>query len=456
MEKIVIDYTNMMSESIGVHGINDDDFISVKGDIERAVKRITDKQLMFRRLPYENIDKIVEYGKYIRSNFKNFLVLGIGGSALGPKAIFKSTCGRYHNEYKIDKVPLPKFYFEDNVDPDRIYDLINTIDLENTCINIISKSGKTIETLSQMMIFIDALQKLKPDSWTDNLVFTTDKDNSVLLDIGKKYGIKMFYIPQEIGGRYSIFTPVGILTAAVCGCDIHSMLKGARDMNELCNNKDYTKNPAFMYAVLQYISMKRGKNISIMMPYTDSLKFVTDWFSQLWAESLGKKYDIDGNVVNAGQTPVRALGSVDQHSQLQLYMEGPFDKVVTLIKVDKHRYKMPIPTIFEDSSELKFLCNSSLNKLINSELEAIIYALTQNGRPNIVINLPSLDEYYLGQMFIMLEIATAFAGYMLNINPFDQPGVEHGKISTYALMGKEGFEERRKSLEITNKIKFLV
>lgn len=456
MKKIVIDYTNITAEAIGTHGISETDFQSVSKEIKRAAEKISREQLLFRQLPYENIDEIIDYGMHIRNNFKNFLVLGIGGSALGPKSIFKSTCGRYHNEYKDNITPVPKLYFEDNVDPDRIYDLINTIDLENTCINIISKSGKTIETLSQMMIFVDALKKVKPDTWTENLVFTTDKDNSILLDLGRKYGIKMFYIPRKIGGRYSIFTPVGLLTAAVCGCNIHSMLEGARVMNELCENTDYKKNPAFMYAILQYISMKRGKNISIMMPYTDSLKFVTDWFSQLWAESLGKKYDVDGNIINCGQTPVRALGSVDQHSQLQLYMEGPYDKVVTLIKVEKHRFNMPIPTIFNDNSELKFLCGSSLNKLINSELEAIIFALTENRRPNILINMPSLDEYYLGQLFMMLEIATVFAGYMLNINPFDQPGVEHGKVSTYALMGKEGFEERKRSLEIVNKNRFTV
>lgn len=454
MDRIEIDYTNMTSQVIGEHGINDTDFESVSEDISGAIDKFFKEDFHFRKLPYENIDEIVEYGNHIRRNFDNFLVLGIGGSALGPKAIFKSTCGRYHNEDKHD-TPTPKFYFEDNVDPDRIYNLLNTIDLKRTCINIISKSGKTIETLSQMMIFVDALKKIKPDNWMENLVFTTDRDSSILLDIGRKYGIKMFYIPREIGGRYSIFTPVGLLTAAVCGCDIHSLLDGAKVMNEICYNREYKNNPAFMYAALQYISMKKGKNISIMMPYTDSLKFVTDWFSQLWAESLGKKYDVDGNVVNAGQTPVRALGSVDQHSQLQLYMEGPYDKVVTLIRAEKHRFPMPIPAIFEDMEELQFLCGSSLNKLINSELEAIAFALTENGRPNIVINMPVISEYYIGQLFMMLEISTVFEGYMLKINPFDQPGVEHGKISTYALMGKRGYEDRLDSMKI-NTMKFTV
>lgn len=455
MDKISIDYTNMMSEVIGDHGIGDADFSAIKNNIESATKRFFQEDFRFRSLPYEEIDEIYEYGKHIRREFDNFLILGIGGSALGPKAIFKSTCGRYHNEDD-HETPTPKFYFEDNVDPDRIHNLLNTINLKKTCINIISKSGRTIETLSQMMIFIDALKKIKPDSWMENLVFTTDKDNSVLLDIGKKYGIKMFFIPREIGGRYSIFTPVGVLTAAVCGCDIKSMLSGARSMNELCNNEDYTKNPAFMYAILQYISMKKDKNISIMMPYTDSLKFVTDWFSQLWAESLGKKFNVNGEIVNSGQTPVRALGSVDQHSQLQLYMEGPYDKVVTLIGASSHRFDVPIPTIFDEFEEIRFLCGSSLNKLINSELESIIFALTQNGRPNIVITLPSISEYYLGQLFMMLEIATVYAGYLLKINPFDQPGVEHGKISTYALMGKEGFEDRLKDIVAVEKSKYMV
>lgn len=456
MENIMIDYTDITYNMIGDRGIGKDDFKNSKEEIKRAVQKISSEELRFRKLPYEDYSDVIEYGRYIRDNFESFLLLGIGGSALGPKALFKATCHAFHNGLPKDVRKAPKCYFEDNVDPDRISDLLDVLDLSTTCINVISKSGKTIETLSQMMIIIKKLQEVKPDSWTENLVFTTDKENGILLDIAKKYNIKTFYIPSEVGGRFSIFTPVGILAGAVCGCNIEKVLAGARHMNERCLERDYTKNPAFMYAILQYIAMQKGKNISVMMPYTDNLKFVTDWFSQLWAESLGKKIDNDGNIVNVGQTPVRALGSVDQHSQLQLYMEGPYDKVITLIKVKKHRKKVVIPKVFEDVEDIQFLAGQTLNKLINSELEAVAYALTDNDRPNIVIKMANINEESVGQLFMMLEVATVFAGYLLNINPFDQPGVEHGKISTYALMGKEGFEERRQQLETKRLFRFTV
>lgn len=455
MKELSIQFTDVTANVIGEHGISQEDFASVQPEIDRAKKKMETEDLYFRKLPYQDISDILAYGKYIREHFDNFLLIGIGGSALGPKALFKSTCHTFHNDLPKEKRNAPRCYFEDNVDPDRMYDLLENLDLTKTCINIISKSGRTIETLSQAMILIDRLKKEMPEDWAKNIVITTDQDAGLLLQIAKRYQIKTFYIPKEVGGRFSIFSPVGILSGAVCGCDIEAMLRGARDMDERCKTPNIYQNHAYLYAVLQYILMtKKNKNICVMMPYADCLKFVSDWFSQLWAESLGKKLDAEGNVVNVGQTPVRALGSVDQHSQLQLYAEGPYDKVVTFIRVNAFHHKVNITNPFPEEEELKFLDGSSLNKLINSELAAISYSLTQVKRPSIIIDLPDCSEYYLGQLFMMLEIATVFAGYMLNINPFDQPGVEHGKVSIYALMGKEGYEDRAAQLKKRDETEF--
>ncbi len=454
MKRIEIDYTNMTTNLIGEMGISQEDFNMNLGAIKNAHKIIKDSDFAFRKLPYTDYSDVIEYGKYIRENFDNFLLLGIGGSALGPKAIFRALCSSFHNENPENSEI--NCYFEDNVDPDRMANLFEFLDMGKTCVNIISKSGKTIETLSQMLIVIDKLKSVLGDKWSDNVVITTDEHEGLLLGIAKQYNIKTFYIPKEVGGRFSIFTPVGLLSAVVCGCDIEEMLKGARDMNELCNDEDHLKNPAYMYGLLQYVSMEKHRNISVMMPYTDSLKFVTDWFSQLWAESLGKKFDLDGNTVNVGQTPVRALGSVDQHSQLQLYMEGPFDKVVTFINIEEFNHELVIPNSLSNLEDLSFLKGQSLNKLIHSELRSVTHALTKNKRSNITINLPKVNEYYLGQLFMMFEIATVFTGYMLNINPFDQPGVEMGKIYTYALLGKEGYESQAKELCKTSQVKFKV
>ena len=193
--------------------------------------------------------------------------------------------------------------------------------------------------------------------------------------------------------------------------------------------------------------MEQGKNISVMMPYADSLKYVSDWFAQLWAESLGKKVDNTGNVVNAGQTPVKALGVTDQHSQVQLYTEGPFDKMIILVGVDKFRRTMTIPSIYGDIPSLGFLGGVTQNKLIATEQMATEYALQKAGKSNMTITLPEVNEFTLGELLYMLEVATGFAGELLSINAFDQPGVEEGKNATYAMFGRPGYEEKKAELD---------
>lgn len=240
---------------------------------------------------------------------------------------------------------------------------------------------------------------------------------------------------------------MGLLSAAVLGIDIKKMLKGAAFMDKICSSADARENPALMAAALSYLSIKSGKNINVIMPYADSLKYVADWFCQLWGESLGKKYDNEGNEVYVGQTPVKALGVTDQHSQIQLYTEGPFDKTITFITVRNFRKKAVIPQGYPDLPDVSFLCGHTLNKLIASEFSATEYALLKAGRLSCNIIMPYVDEFTLGQLFYFFMLQTAYCGAMLGINAFDQPGVEEGKNATYALMGKEGYEKKRAELK---------
>jgi glucose-6-phosphate isomerase len=239
---------------------------------------------------------------------------------------------------------------------------------------------------------------------------------------------------------------VGLLPAAFCGIDIQGLLDGAAGMEKLCREGS-KNNPAYMYAVLHYIAMQRGKNISVMMPYADSLKFISDWYAQLWAESLGKKYDINGKVINAGQTPVKALGATDQHSQVQLYTEGPFDKVIVLMGVEEYKETIEIPKLYGDMPSLGFLGGVTHNQLIQTEQVATEYALTVSGKMNMTITLPKVTPQSIGYLLQFFEIATAFAGELLEIDAFNQPGVEEGKNATYALFGRPGYEEKRKELD---------
>lgn len=453
--KLRLDFNNMMKAFVGEYGISDAEISSLSSKIAKAHRAMKEKRqngmMDWRDLPYNQKDVVKEINEYVESvkdETDAFVVLGIGGSALGPICVQQAINNPYYNELsKEERRGYPKFYVADNVDPERLSYLFEVIDPTKSIFNCISKSGSTSETMSQFMIIKNLLEdKLGKEEAVKHIVCTTDIEKGNLIKIAKEEGYKIFIIPSGVGGRFSEFTPVGLLPAAMCGVDINLMLDGAAYMDELSNNEDIFENQAYMFAVLSYISLKQGKNISVMMPYADSLKYVSDWFAQLWAESLGKKTDNDGNIVYAGQTPVKALGVTDQHSQVQLYTEGPFDKIIILIGVDKFRRTMTIPEIYGDIPSLGFLGGITQNKLIVTEQVATEYALLKSGKANMTISLPEVNEFTLGELLYLLEVATAFAGELLNINAFNQPGVEEGKNATYAMFDRPGYEEKKKEL----------
>ena len=451
-----LDYNNMMEESIGAQGISQKEMEALVPKINAAVTAMAKKHqkggMDWRNLPFEQTDVVRDIQAYVeemKSQIDAFVVLGIGGSALGPMAVQQALNHPYYNELPREKCGgYPKLYVVDNVDPERLVYLFDILDMKRTLFNVISKSGSTSETMSQFMIIKDILDKKLGEEAKNHIVCTTDKAKGNLITIAKDEGYKTFIIPSGVGGRFSELSPVGLLPAAFCGIDIKGLLDGAAEMEDICRKgTDYKNNPAYMYSILHYIGMERGKNISVMMPYADSLKFISDWYAQLWAESLGKKYDLSGKVVNVGQTPVKALGATDQHSQVQLYTEGPFDKIIVLMGVEKYRETIEIPKLYGDMPSLGFLGGVTHNQLIQTEQIATEYALTVAGKMNMTITLPQVTAKSLGFLLHFFEIATAFAGELMDINAFDQPGVEEGKNATYALFGRPGYEEKKKELD---------
>ena len=451
--KIRLDYNNMMADVIGDKGFTKADFEKVTDRVDFAVDYFNEKKgtgfMGWTKLHDEQdevVEDIIKTAEEVRSKFKNFVVLGIGGSALGPISAFQALCHLHHNEVNQGRRKnAPKFYVEDNVDPERMVALLNTIKLKDSMFNVITKSGSTSETMTQYLVIKDALEKagLNPK---EHIITTTSANSGNLIKIAKAEGYKTFYIPDGVGGRFSELCPVGLLPAAVLGIDIKQMLEGAKFMYDSCVNGEKASNMALTAATLQYIAITKGHNISVMMPYADSLKFIADWYCQLWGESLGKNKLMDGSPCNIGQTPVKALGVTDQHSQIQLYTEGPFDKVITFIAVDKYRKKVVIPQGCEDYPNVNFLCGHTMNELITAERKATEYAVTKAGKLNHTIYLPSASEYTLGQLMMFFELKTAYCGFMLNIDPFNQPGVEEGKNATYALLGRPGYEEKANEL----------
>ena len=454
--KLRLNFNNMMEAFVGEKGIQEEEIAAIAAEIEDAEKAMVAKRanggMEWRDLPYNQdqvVEDILEYAAWAKEEFDAFVVLGIGGSALGPIALQQALNHPYYNELSKEKRGgWPKFYVADNVDPERLVYLFQTIDPARTLFNVTSKSGGTSETMSQFMIIKSMLEEqLGKEEAAKHIVCTTDAEKGNLRPICDQEGYKSFVIPAGVGGRFSELTPVGLLPAAMTGIDIKELLAGAAFMDEQCKEEDTYRNIGHMYGILSYLAMKQGKNIQVMMPYADSLKYMADWFAQLWAESLGKKYNNDGQEVFAGQTPVKALGVTDQHSQVQLYAEGPFDKMIVFLGVDQYREEIVIPKIYGEIPSLGFLGGASHSQLIQTEQMATEYALLKAGKMNMTLTVPQVNAFTMGELLYLFEVATAFAGELLQINAFDQPGVEGGKNATYAMFGRPGYEDVKKELE---------
>ena len=452
--KLRFDYNNMMAKYVGeTEGLQEKELNELNDFAINAFNKFNairgTGMTGWADLPYnqgEIVEDVIKTADDIRKNFKYFVVLGIGGSALGPSAVFQALCHLHHNDLPYDKRNAPKFYVEDNVDPERMQALLDVIDVNETMFNVVTKSGATSETMAQYLIIMDILKAKFGDKAKEHIIATTSSAKGNLIKIAKEEGLKTFYIPDGVGGRFSELCPVGLLPASVLGIDIKELLKGAEYMDKLCATSDVKSNPALMSALLSYITINKGKNISVMMPYADGLKLVADWYCQLWAESLGKTFDNDGKKVFVGQTPVKALGVTDQHSQVQLYTEGPFDKVTTFLAVDNYRKTFKIADGCVDIPDVNFLCGHTMNELIQAERVATEYALTVKERLNRTIYLPEINAFTIGQLLFFFELETAYAGEMFNINTYNQPGVEGGKNATYALLGRKGYEEKKAEL----------
>jgi len=395
----------------------------------------------------ETVWYVKEYASMVENRFDNILVLGIGGSALGGMAVTEALLKPYWNFLTPEqRNNLPRIFFLDNIDPDSIVGLLEVLDLKKTLVNVITKSGDTAETMSQFMIIKDRLQQELGVDYRKNIVATTDKYTGVLKQIADQEGYKTFIIPNDVGGRFSVFSAVGLLPFALVGIDIDEIINGVKDMDLALKNTDINENIAAQNALIHYLlDTQKGKKMSVMMPYSSRLKYVSDWYVQLWAESLGKERDIDGNIVNVGPTPLKAVGATDQHSQIQLYNEGPNDKIINFKRVEEFDNNLEIPNIFEYTG-IGYLGGKTRNNLLDAEADSTRVTLTDYKKPNVTISIPKINGYYVAQLLYMLEIQTAIIGALYNINAFDQPGVEQAKNYTYALMGRFGYEDSANTL----------
>ena len=448
--RIRLDVNNALDHTIGSHGVSEAALHALVPAAQQALADIHDQRqsLGWPVLPEQDVSQIIAVAERIR-HVENFVVLGIGGSALGNIAVQSALNHPFYNELSRAKRTAPKLYVIDNSDPDLNAALLDTLDPASTVYNVISKSGTTAETMASFLAVRDHLSRtLGPAALKEHIVLTTDPQSGFVRQIGTKEGWTMLDLPPNVGGRFSVLTTVGLLSAAVTGIDIRALLAGAAYGYELASNSDVLRNPAALAAMVNHACAQNGKNMVVMMPYSHHLRHIADWFAQLWAESLGKKYHLDGSIAHVGTTPIKALGATDQHSQVQLYAEGPFDKLVNFIAVDQYQHTLTIPGAYPELEGVSYLGGHTFNELIQAEQQATAIALSDAGRPNITHHLPAINAFTIGQLFMLFEMQTAIAGSLLNINTFDQPGVEAGKVATYALLGREGFAQRREEIAV--------
>jgi glucose-6-phosphate isomerase len=388
---------------------------------KKIFKDISSKSFGFLKDIYcDNLGEITKLADHLR-NFENVLFLGTGGSSLGGKTLVSI------KENFFFKDSSPKIFFLENVDEWSISRLIMKINLQNTALVVISKSGETIETLSQFFFLKNEMKEI--DNFKKKVFIITENKKSTLKEIQEEEGFKFYEHKKNIGGRFSIFSLVGLLPASLAGFEISSFREGGKlFLKNLIDDESFFDNQFFSTLCLMNL-YKKNYNISVFMPYSDRLDNLSFWYRQLWAESIGKN--------RMGITPVNALGTVDQHSQLQLYLDGPSDKFFTFIFEKKKKFNKKLDCSYGEDKNFSLLHNRPFENLLIFELRATIETLKQKKAPLRVIELDEINENAIGSLIMFLFLETIFSCYFIDVDPFNQPAVEEGKILTKEFLENE-------------------
>jgi glucose-6-phosphate isomerase len=448
MQRLVLDVNGCFDAAAG--GLTRGDLSSLdpsaRSVFEQLEARRRTGEIGFPDLPKDRglATATVALARELAGRFDNLIVLGIGGSSLGGKALVSALAHPQHNLLEKARRTGMRVFFPDNSDPATFDGLLSALDLAQTCFATVTKSGGTAETMAQHLALRErCIVQFGVEGYRERCVLVTDPAKGALRKIAIADKLRALSVPANIGGRFSALSPVGLLPAAAAGVDVMALLDGAAAMEERCRSAGLLENPALLLAATLHLAdVKRGKRIDVLMPYADGLRDLADWFVQLWAESLGKSERI-------GPTPFRAVGATDQHSSIQLMMEGPKDKVVTFVRVATPRadVRIQVPDAYKEHAEFAYLDGHTMGELIDAELTSTEAALRRAGRPTIRITLPRLDARAMGELVMLLELTTAYAGGLYGVNPFDQPGVEAGKRYTQGLLGRPGFEKFREELQ---------
>jgi glucose-6-phosphate isomerase len=425
-----LDVTSMTEPAVPA-GVRDDDWTDLATRFREAHATVVGIAATgvygYRELEAqaEERARVVAFAASVQGRYDDIVVLGIGGSSLGAIALRTALLPPAWNaRTSAERNGRPRLHVLDNVDPRTIRGILSIISLSRTLFVVISKSGGTIETLAQYLVVRERVVSAGLPV-ANHFAFVTDPTKGALRAIALRDGIPAFAVPPNVGGRFSVLSPVGTLPAALCGMDVEALYAGARVMRDATMGPDLEQNASALFATLQWRAhAQAGQGMHVMMPYSDALRDLAPWFVQLWAESLGKE-DSDG--LHVGPTPIASVGATDQHSQVQLFMEGPADKTVTFLRVDAAADDVPIPRLEQGEKALAFLGGHTLGELLDVECRATARALARAGRPSMAMTVGAADAWHLGGLLMWLMQATTLAGALYRVNPLDQPGVELGK-----------------------------
>lgn len=448
----ILDLNNALTTALDGAGI-DPRRLEAGGDLQErfaAAREVVEGQreagrLGFLDLPFDEAAaaRVVEVAEGFGQWFNDVVVLGIGGSGLGAVALREALLPPGWNELDDEgREYHPRLHIVDNPDPRTVEALFRRVDPGRALFVVISKSGSTAETLALYLVARERVARVvEPEQVRGHFLFITDPESGPLRELARSEEVPTLPIPPAVGGRFSVLSPVGLLPAGICGVDVGALLGGAAEMAERCRSGTLLDNPAGALAtVLWAADRELGHPIHVLMPYADSLRAFTLWFQQLWAESLGK---IRGDE-HVGPTPLPAVGATDQHAQVQLFMEGPRDKLITFVEVEAPSQDLVVP---REEGAFEYLAGLGMKEILDAERKGTSLALASDGRPNLTVRVSRLDEVHLGALFFFFEAATAFAGELYGIDAFDQPGVEKGKRLASAILGRPGFDEERGEIQ---------
>ncbi|MBZ4662947.1 MAG: glucose-6-phosphate isomerase [Caloramator sp.] len=445
MSKITVDYSRVLG-FIGEHEIK-----YLESQILDAHDKLHNKTgagndfLGWVTLPEdydkEEFERIIKAAEKIKSDSDALVVIGIGGSYLGARAAIEMLNHTFYNVLPKDKRKTPEIYFVgNNISPVYLKDLLEVLEGKDISVNVISKSGTTTEPAIAFRIFKEYMeQKYGREGAKERIYATTDKARGALKKLADAEGYETFVIPDDVGGRYSVLTAVGLLPIAVSGVDIREMMKGARDAMDECAVRDVFNNPAYLYAAVRNALYRKGKTTEIMVNYEPCMHYFAEWWKQLFGESEGKD--------NKGIFPASVDFSTDLHSLGQYIQEGLRNIFETVLNIEKVKTDVEIKEDKDNIDGLNFLVGKTMDFVNKKAFEGTLLAHYDGGVPNIVINIPEITPYYFGKLVYMFEKACGVSGYVLGVNPFDQPGVEAYKKNMFALLGKPGFEAQREELE---------